>query len=99
MTYDEIKAEMDWLHPFYGKENLIKVIIDLGGVTHILSSHASIEKYGYTERFGYFNDDDWDYLIAGNHYGAVVEVAEELFVCDYSIKEINGEVIAVTYHA
>ena len=95
MTYDEILAECYW----FSNPPLIKVLVELGGVTHILSTIEAIEKYGYKDKFGHFNDDDWDYLIAGPHFGAVAEVAEELFVCDYDIKEINGEVIAVTYHA
>lgn len=99
MTFDEIKAEMGWIHPFYGKENLIKVIIDLGGVTHILSSKESIERYGYSDQFSHFNDDDWDYFIVGPHRQAVIEIAEELFVCDYEIKGFAGVYFAVTYHA
>ena len=99
MTFEEITSELQNSYAFYGHENLIKLIVELGGITHILSTKESIAKHGYSDQFNHFNDDDWDYLIVGNHRGAVVEIAEMLYVCDYDIREFAGVFFAVTYHA
>lgn len=45
-----------------------------------------------------FTPDDWDYIIIGDSEYDVQLLAEKLQVCDYKIKLINNQWVAVTYH-
>ncbi len=56
-----------------------------------------------------FMPDDWDYIIIGDNYTEVADLADKLKVCDCVVKEIemidsmtnwNVEMwVAVTYHS
>lgn len=46
-----------------------------------------------------FIPDDWDYMIMGDKEWEVEWIAEKLFVCYYTIKQIGDRWVAVTYHS
>ena len=54
----------------------------------------------YEDRFyNNFTPDDWDYIIVGPHPFVVEMIAQKLTTCDYQIKIVGDEAIAVTYHS
>lgn len=54
----------------------------------------------YKDRFyNNFTPDDWDYIIVGDNEITVEMIASRLMVCDYEIKKVGDEWIAVTYHS
>jgi hypothetical protein len=46
-----------------------------------------------------FDPDDWDYIIIGSNKQQVEDMAYKLQVCDYRVREINEQWVAVTYHS
>lgn len=46
-----------------------------------------------------FTPDDWDYIIIGEQQGPVEDMAYKLQVCDYTVKNIGDQWVAVTYHS
>lgn len=46
-----------------------------------------------------FNPDDWDYIIVGQDKQQVEDMAYKLQVCDYTVKNIGDQWVAVTYHS
>lgn len=58
-------------------------------------SFDSVEDMFYSN----FTPDDWDFIIIGKTKTAVRKHAEKRFVCDYSMKKIEDNWVAVTYHS
>lgn len=66
----------------------------------IISGYKDSEWSAYEKLFyDNFNPDDWDYIIEGDNEYDVDYMASKLYVCDYTVKQINDKWYAVTYHA
>lgn len=61
--------------------------------------------YEWLFKKGYFDQDDWDYIIDGGvfwettDFDKIETLASKLEVYDSIIKEIHGKIYAVTYHS
>lgn len=53
----------------------------------------------HQDLFWNFPPDDWDYFILGHEEDKVRAIADNLYICDFDIKQFGSLWAAVTYHS